>query len=215
MIFKKVILILFLILSLKIFLSAQTYIDNFGGEFETGTEEKTDELLTTLDDYYTYYKTNFFIKVKSDEETGEVTLKTENGIKNYTNDNIDNNFHIVNLGWQKPISEIFIFDLGLKNGVILAEKNKDNSYMLKKIEPKLIAKINSYEFLFSIAYQNKGYKNENKISDTSLNFGIKRQFTNSSNAILSFGVKKIEQDIDNIGSTKNSQYAKVGYYWQR
>jgi hypothetical protein len=212
---KKLFLYIFFALFCFYALNAETYIDNLGVEFESGTAEKTDELLTTIDDYYTYYKSNFLMKMKSDEEIGEVILKTENGIKDYSNDNLDNHFHFVSLGWQKPLSEIFSFDLGLKSGILLADKFKDNSYTLRKIEPKIIAKVDNYEFFSSIVYQLKWYKSEDKIRDNSLNFGIKRQFTDCSNAILTFGIKKIDQNVDDIGSKKNSQYAKIGYYWQR
>jgi hypothetical protein len=208
-----IIIILLLFLSQNLF--CKDYYDNFGIEFETGTEEKSDFLSGTFDDYYTYYKNNIFTKILNAEQNDEFSIKLENGIKNYSDDNLDNHFHLATFGYNKVLSKIFTLDIGAKGGVVVADKNENNTYGIKKIEPKLIARINNFELTSSIAYQYKDYKNKNIIQDSSLNFGIKRQFSESSSGLLNFGIKKIEQDVNNVENSKNSQYAKIGYYWQR
>jgi hypothetical protein len=207
-------LLLIFILSIKN-LFAESYYNNFGIEFETGMQEKSDTLLETLDDYYTYYKNNIFTKILNDEKNEEFSIKLENGTKDYLDNNLDNHFHLATLGYNKILSEIFALDISAKGGVVIAEEDEGNSYGLKKIEPKLIAKINNFEVSSSIAYQYKDYKSKNTIQDASLNFGIKKQFSQSSSGILKFGIKNIEQAVDDVKSKKNSQYAKIGYYWQR
>ncbi len=206
---------LLLILITQTLFATDAHYDNFGIELETGTQEKSDTLQETIDDYYTYYKNNVFTKLINDEKNEEFTIKLENGIKDYSDDNLDNHFHLATFGYNKILSAIFALDIAAKGGVVVADKDEENTYGLKKIEPKLIAKINNFELSSSIAYQYKDYKSRNTIQDASLNFGIKRQFSQSSSGILNFGIKKIEQDVDNVENTRNSQYAKIGYYWQR
>lgn len=195
--------------------TSYAFVDNFGVELEAGSEAKTDVLAETLADYYDYYKNNLFFKVLEREEEVSLGVKVENGVKDYVDDKLDNRFHLLTLNYTKRLSKLLFFDYGFKAGPVVAENNHENSYEFYKMEPKFIMKWDTLELSSSVMWQDKSYSNSDAIDTCAINFGIKKQFNQESSIALDFGTKSVEQSISDIQTQRKSQYAKIGYYWQR
>lgn len=206
------------------------YFSEFGTEFESGTQEQEDSTVDSLSQYYTFYKNSTFFKRVVDLNN-DFELRLDNGVKNYTDYKLDNHFHTLSMNYLAQKSKIFALDLGIKYGEAINNDYKENSYYFYRVEPKLIAKLDTYQFYTSLGYQLKGFdyrgektknlageelrKGGDTIADTSLNFGITKQFSENTCIKAGYSFKYLESEKDAITSNKTTHNAKIGFYWQR
>lgn len=191
----------------------EAFIQNLGIEFESGSSEKQDLLLES-DNFYNYYKNIFFIKTIT-SDNGFFLLRTENGLRQYSNENLNNDFHLLNISINKIMSSIFTMNIDIASGFVIYDKLVNNTYTIGKVEPRLTAKFDNFEMFGIISYQSKSYKDNSNVFNSNYSLGATKQISESSKILLSTGLIYIHQDVNSIQDDRKNTYVKLGYYWER
>ena len=223
-------MVLVVLIFLSLGFAQESYISEFGSEFETGQEEQEeqeDAIVDTLNEYYVFYKNTTYFKIVLDENS-KITFQLENGKKDYQGILLDNRFHNLQFILNTRLSQIWSFDLGIKYGETVNEYDDFNSYLTTKLEPKIIANIYTWRIFSSIGWQIKEFENRKQnnlielkdttqaITDLSWNFGVDKQIT--SNGYLKFKYKYQllnQDDLIAAGDQKTVHNAKIAYVWKR
>jgi len=205
----------------------ESYFTEFGTEFEVGEEEKADAIVDSLNQYYNFSKNITYFK-RTLGVNSDVKLQIDNGIKDYTEDKLDNHFHHLKFNYMAKLSALWDLDFGMQYGEVVNERDKMNSYLLTRLEPKVILNVNTWRFFGSVGWQIKEFEYRKKkdvailadktraILDSSLNCGIDKQISENSYLSLKYGWKYLTEDnLDGVESSKTAYSAKIGYYWKR
>jgi hypothetical protein len=205
----------------------ESYFTEFGTEIEVGQEEKEDAIVDSLDQYYNFSKNMTYLKRNIGVNT-DLKFQVDNGIKDYTDDALDNHFYYLKLNCMTKLSALWDFDFGLKYGEVSNEKDNLNSYFVMRLEPKLIFNVETWRVFGSFGWQIKEFEYRKKqdvailedktqaILDSSFNCGIDKQISENSYLSLKYSWKYLTEDnIDVAGANKMAHSAKIGYYWKR
>lgn len=205
-------------------------IDFFNIDFETGIEEQEDNNISTINNFYTFYKSN--ISFGEFNSIFKHSFKIINTLKNYDDLQKDNRSNQIFLNLQSPIYKAISFDFNVGVNYVTYDKNKTNNYTASKLNLKLIYSMIDFDIWTDLEYGEKNYgpndstnksfsyndysnTPNDRIFNTNLSIGITKLVSEFSHLTLSCGIKKINQNYNEVKSNKNNQYAKVSYSWKR